>query len=406
MKKNNFLLLFLVFLLFIFSDIKAQDEFELVESVPLETKLTESTLPRTIDVWLKMIREARTSIDIEIFYFANKEGEPLEEVLTAIKDAAKRNVTVRIIVDSSFYSNNDQSVDELAGIENIEIRKIPLGNLAGGIMHAKYFVVDNENVFIGSPNMDWRSLIHIHEIGARVKNKDLARTFQELFETDWKLCEGNYYGLINMSVNFFVNSSNPVTIESDIFGKLSLYPAFSPPKINMAGLSSEEDELLKIIGNADERLFIQIYSYSPRVKKENTFYKIDSALRNAAGRGVEVKIIMPDWAMRESSEEFIKDLSLTNNISIKIISIPPHSSGFIPFSRVDHSKYFIADKNISWISTSNWECGYFNNSRNATLIIDNIKINEELNRVFDRSWESEYSQFIDVNKKYEPVKRN
>jgi len=407
MRKNVFLLLLFTFLYITFSSLKAQDEFELVESVPVETNLEESNLPEALDVWLKMIKDAKVTIDIETFYFANKAGEPLEKIFTAIRDAANKGVQIRIIVDSNFYSNNDKSIDELEGIQNITIRKIPVSNISGGVMHAKYFIVDNENLFLGSQNLDWRALKHIHEIGARVKNKDIARTFHELFETDWKLCEGSYYGLINQAVNyFFVNSDNPVSINSNEYGKIILYPAFSPPKINMTGLSWEEDELLRIIGNAKERLLIQIYSYSPKVKKESNYFKIDSALRSAAEKGVEIRIIFPDWAIRESSVDFIKDLSLVKNIKIKIISIPQHSSGFIPYSRVDHSKYFTADKNISWISTSNWEWSYFNNSRNATLIIDNIKVNDELSQVFNRVWESPYAEFVDVDKKYEPVKRN
>jgi len=406
MRKNVFLFLLFIFILITPSGINAQDELELVESTPHETKLEESNLLRTLDVWLKMIKEAKTSIDIETFYFSNKAGEPLENILTELKDAASRGVQVRIIVDSNFYSNNDKSVDELGEVKNILIKKIPVGNISGGVMHAKYFIVDNENLFLGSQNMDWRALIHIHEIGVRVKNKDLARTFHELFETDWKLCDGNYYGLANQAVNYFVNSDTPVTLNSNEYGKIILYPAFSPPKININGLSSEEDELMKIISNTKERLFIQVYSYSPKVKKESIYFKIDSALRSAAEKGVEIKIIFPDWAIRESSIDFIKDLSLVKNIKIKFISIPQHSSGFIPYSRVDHSKYFIADKNISWISTSNWEWGYFNTSRNATLIIDNNKVNDELSKVFDMVWESPYSNFVDVDKKYEPVKRN
>jgi len=384
------------------------DEIEIVESIPFETSLEKSDLPRTLDVWLKMINDAKESIDIEMFYFADEKNQPLEQIMFAIKNAAAKGVKVRIIVDSNFYTNNnDTSIDGLEGITNIEIKKIPFGNLAGGVMHAKYFIVDNENLFIGSQNMDWRALIHIHEIGMRVKNKDLARTFHELFETDWKLCDNNLYGLNNMSVNYFVNSENPVTINSDKFGKVIIYPAFSPPGLNMSGLNSEEEELIKIIDNSKKRLSIQMYSYSPKAKNESKYYdRIDKALRAAAERGVEIKIIFPDWAIRDIATDFIKELSKVENIKIKFSSIPEYSGGFIPYARVDHCKFFISDNNISWISTSNWEWSYFNNCRNATLILDNEKINSELNQVFLRNWESEYVNDVDVNKEYKPVKRN
>lgn len=385
------------------------DEIEIVESVPLETSLESSDLPLTYDVWLKMINDAKQSIDIETFYFANKKDEPLDEIISAIKNAAEnRNVKVRIIIDSNFYTNNNErSIDELAGISNIEIKKIPFSNLAGGVMHAKYFIVDNESIFLGSQNMDWRALIHIHEIGVRIKNKEIVSTFAELFETDWKLCDHNFYGIMNMAVHKFVTSENPVIFYSEKYGEVKMYPAFSPPTLNMPGLSSEEDELIKIIDNSKKSLSIQMYSYSPKAKNGNNYYdKIDKSIRAAADRGVNVRIIFPDWAIKEVATDFIKDLSKVKNIQIRFISIPQFSGGYIPYARVDHSKYFISDEDISWLSTSNWEWSYFSSCRNATMIIENKKINEQLGKVFDRSWDSNLVSDVDVNKDYKPVKRN
>lgn len=405
MRKISSAIILLIFFQFTTEVIKAQDEFELAESVPAETILGQMNIPRTGDVWLKMINEAKESIDIEMFYFANEKGQPLEEILSALKTAAGRGVQIRIIVDSGFYANNnDKSVDELEGIQNISIRKIPMGRIAGGIMHAKYFIVDNENLFIGSQNMDWRALIHIHEIGARVKNKDLAKSFSEVFTTDWEYCGEVFSNQVYVGYN---NSSNPVTINSTKYGKIILYPAFSPVKINFPGMNSEEEELLKIIKNTKDSLLIQMYSYSPKAKNAKNYYDtIDIAIRDAASRGIKIKIIFSDWAIRDLATDFIKSLSAVPGIQIKFSSIPQYSGGFIPYSRVEHCKYFIADNNISWISTSNWEWGYFYNSRNATLIIDNIKINSDLNGIFQADWYGPYTYFVDINKKYESVKRN
>lgn len=381
----------------------AQDEFELVESVPVETELETSDLKRTFEVWKEMIRDAKSSISIETFYFADEKDQPLNEIISELKIAAGRGVVIRIIVDSSFYSRNDKSVDSLEGYENISIRKIPLGNIAGGVMHAKYFITDNENVFLGSQNFDWRALIHIHEIGVRIKNKLLAETFSELFEYDWKLCEGIIPVFENKNN---VNSSGLISINSAKYGLIKIYPAFSPPQLLSDNMNSEETELAKILENTKEKLLIQIYSFSPSTKTEGFSYlRIDSLLRNAASNGVKIKMIIPDWALREKSTDFLKELSKVNNIEIKIISIPEYSGGFIPYSRVDHCKYFVSDNEISWISTSNWELSYFQNSRNATLIIENNKVNKELESVFYRCWDSPYTAVIDVNKVYEPVKR-
>lgn len=408
--KNNTLRIFrltsfavLILILFSVRGIFAQDEFELAESVPVETSFENTDLKLTAEVWEKMIKNAAESIDIETFYFADEKDEPMENVLKEIINASIRGVKIRIIVDSGFYAGSDKSVDKLENFENITIRKIPFSNLAGGVMHAKYFIVDRENVFVGSQNFDWRALKHIHETGARIKNKRLAMTFSELFEFDWNLCEGVR---TERAYSDVVNSENKIKINTADYGEILLYPAFSPSGLTIPDVNSEETELLKIISETKQSLFIQVYSYSSKLKKDNNYLKIDSALRNAAQRGVEIKIIFPDWAVRENTIDFIKDLSTVKNIQIKFSSIPEFSKGFIPYARVEHCKYFISDSSISWISTSNWEWSYFNASRNATLIIENKKINEELKKMFYRSWDSKYTEFVDVNKNYTPVRKN
>lgn len=383
----------------------AQDEFLLVESVPAETVLENSGLPRTADVWNEAFINAKSSIDIETFYFADQPGKPLEKIINTLKESASRGVKIRIIVDSSFYANNDKSVDLLENTENIKIRKIPMRNIAGGVMHAKFFVVDGEYVFLGSQNFDWRALMHIHEIGALVRNKRLAGTFSAIFQTDWDLCEHNMQGLLNTRLNSFVNSENPVLLSDEVYGEMEIYPAVSPPDHSMQGLDSELSELLRIINSAEISLNIQVYSYS-KGREEPDFTAVDDALRNAGKRGVKVRMILPDWAMRKTTQKGIKELSTAENVQVRISSIPLYSEGFIPYARVDHCKYFTADQTTSWISTTNWEESYFKRSRNISLIVKGREVNNRLNEVFERSWDSPYAAPVDVNREYEEVKRN
>lgn len=383
----------------------SQESFKLAESIPEETVLNSSKLENTFDVWMELIENAQRSIDIETFYFADKDSTTFNKFVASLKAASIRGIKIRIIVDSSFYASNDKSVDALEGIENIEIRKIPMRNISGGVMHAKFFIVDGESVFAGSQNFDWRALMHIHEIGAVIKNRRLAETFIEIFEADWKLCEGNLYGFSNMKMNSLVNRENPVKLNDREFGEIEIYPAVSPFGYVVEGLNFELEELLRIINSSKERLKIQIYSYSTKDRSSEGFFAIDSALKNAAARGVKIRMLLPDWATKPGATDAIKDLSKVHNISIKISSIPLHSSGFIPYARVDHTKYFVCDNDISWISTTNWERNYFYNSRNVSLVVKNKEVNKWLSDVFGISWDSPYSEFVDVNKQYEEVKR-
>jgi len=401
MYKKLLLLLFFLILpvLQVFPQIK------IVESVPVETVLTESNLARPYDEWLDMINNANRTIDIEVFYFANQPGEPLDDIINALISAGKRGVKIRIIVDKSFVEKNENSIEEIRGKKNISIRKFDIKSITGGVMHSKHFIVDGKEIFLGSQNFDWRALKHIHEMGIRVKDENLAKLFSNIFNMDWKLCAKNDNSTISKLKEKYsvkINRDNPLTINSAEFGKVKIFPTVSPESLAPDGYSDELEELLEIIDNAKSKLRIQVMTYSLK----NDFYKIDRALRNAADRGVDVKIIFADWTIKKASIEDIKSLSQVKNIEIKFSNIPEYSLGYIPYSRVDHSKYLIADDEISRISTSNWEYGYFENTRNMSLIIYNNEINKLLEKVFYNSWNSSLTEKVDPSKEYQAVKRN
>lgn len=378
--------------------------FQIVESVPKETSMERSHLPRTQTVWLDMINNCRSTLDIGMFYIADKKGEALEPVLDAIKNAAARGVKVRVLVDSSFYAGSEKSADELTGINNITVGKISFKNSGGGIMHAKYIIADERDLYTGSANMDWRALDHIHELGIRVKNKKLAKNFEAIFNYDWNNSDIGRNTVKDNLISFdeILNVYNELSIQTKNYGKVTLFPCFSPIGKMPEGFSNERDELVNIINNAKHSLHIQMYSYNTR----DEFTDIDKALRIAAERGVKIKIIFSNWAIRKGATEVIQDLTKVPNIEVKFSAIPEHSGGFIPYARVEHCKYFIADNNISWVSSANWERGYFYGSRNATLVIDNKSVNKALKKVFMADWNSKYTETVDANKTYESVKRN
>lgn len=376
----------------------------LVESVPIETAMEQSALPLAKDVWVEMFSSAEKSIDIEVFYFTNQSGEPMEKVMNSIKDAAARGVKVRVIVDNNFYTKGEKSVDKLENISGIEIRKIPFNKIGGGVMHAKYFVIDGKEIFVGSQNFDWRALKHIHEMGITVRSEKLASDFEKIFEMDWQLALNPDKILLDSLVKSIipeVTKSRSIKLTDKKFGDVSLYAGFSPFNATPEAFMKEENELLNMIDEAKDSICIQVMNYSLK----NKFYDIDNELRAAAERGVKIKILFADWTMKKSTEEDIKSLSKVKNIEIKISTIPEYSGGFIPYARVDHSKYMVVDNRKAMISTSNWEKGYFYDTRDAAIFLTGEKINKSLNEVFERIWNSGLAEYVDINKSYETKKR-
>jgi phosphatidylserine/phosphatidylglycerophosphate/cardiolipin synthase-like enzyme len=158
---------------------------QLVETRPVEAGLGNPKLPAALDTWLELIRGAKRSLDFEEFYLSTWPGEPTEDVLAALGQAAGRGVRVRLLLDARMYRTYPRTADSLAAVGGFEVRLVDFGRLAGGVQHSKFFLVDGDAVFLGSQNFDWRALKHIHELGVLVRDRRVAAEFQRVFEMDW-----------------------------------------------------------------------------------------------------------------------------------------------------------------------------------------------------------------------------
>src|SRR5207237_10065256 len=69
-------------------------------------------------------------------------------------------------------------------------RHLDLRSTTRGILHAKYFVVDDREAFFGSQNFDWRALEHNYELGARVRDPAFVAGLAAIFAADWARAGG------------------------------------------------------------------------------------------------------------------------------------------------------------------------------------------------------------------------
>src|SRR5262245_39881714 len=136
-----------------------------------------------------MIRSAKSTLDLEEYYLSERPGEALSPVLQALGAAAGRGVRVRLLLDSRMHRTYPQPADSLGKITNLSVRVVDYARLAGGVQHSKYMVVDRTEAFVGSQNLDWRSLSHVHELGLRVRLAPVATALEDVFETDWNAAD-------------------------------------------------------------------------------------------------------------------------------------------------------------------------------------------------------------------------
>jgi phosphatidylserine/phosphatidylglycerophosphate/cardiolipin synthase-like enzyme len=391
--------------LFILPSLYAQPvlppDLELVESIPIGTILDNADIRNAHDVWVEMIRHAQHSLDIEQFYIASEPNEPMQDVLDAICAAAERGVNVRILADARMYKTYPESVDTLGKHHNIETRRIDFGKLTGGIQHAKYFLVDGVETYVGSQNFDWRSLKHIHELGFRIHNKQLTAMYEDVFAFDWELASGNN-NTKNLHPAFSQAYSLPIRIAVQNGDTASIIPTFSPIRYIPDSTLWDETALVHLIDEARHTLTLQFLTYSPLERRGEKYTAIDDAIRRAAQRGVKVKMIVADWEKSSPAVRALKELSALPNIETAFTAIPEWSGGYVSFARVEHCKFVVADTTTFWLGTSNCEKNYFYASRNLGIVGTSTLLATQLSNIFYKSWNSPYKEFVTPNGTYFP----
>jgi phosphatidylserine/phosphatidylglycerophosphate/cardiolipin synthase-like enzyme len=277
--------------------------------------------------------------------------------------------------------------------------------VGGGIQHSKFFLVDGREVFVGSQNFDWRSLTQVHEVGLRIKSDRAAADFSRVFEADWAIAGGgDPKKLFSKKARKAVTSASPEA--ALLNGSTVTYSlAFGPAGFIPKGFDAEIDEMLAIIKAAKKTLNGQVMTYALTEHGEKRWADLDTAFRHAAAQGVKVQLVFADWGMGGKADRDIKALAKTDNISIKISSLPQKSTGFIPFARVEHCKYLTADGEFSFVTTSNWGPGYFLTTRGAAVIINGAAGASVLEDIFSKTWNGPYVQPVDPLKDYQPVKK-
>jgi phosphatidylserine/phosphatidylglycerophosphate/cardiolipin synthase-like enzyme len=376
-------------------------DIEIVESIPVGTSLDNPEIRNTQGVWLEMIGQASKTLDLEEYYISNEPGKQLEAVLAAIESAAGRGVKVRVMVDARMYKTYPESVDRLAQRRNIEVRRIDFGVIAGGMQHAKYFIVDGKEVFVGSQNCDWRSLEHIHELGLRINDSQIAAAYADIFDLDWQLAS-----LTPEAIKTFAFTKKtyrtPIHVAGSEGEVAVLFPTFSPLNYIPDPSLWDEKALVDLIDGSQRSLTLQFLTYSRADRQAGRYAAIDDAVRRAAKRGVKVRMIVSDWEKGSPEVSALKDLANVPNIEVAFTVIPEWSGGYIPFARVEHCKYVVADDAKFWLGTSNCEKSYFYNTRNMGIVCASPKLAGTLSKIFLKSWNSPYKELITQTGIYEP----
>ena len=228
-----------------------------------------------------------------------------------------------------------------------------------------------------------------------------------------------------LAVQWMELAADPVvTPEPDFAGQTSLFElpsyavttpegdvvhgllAASPRRALPAGVPWDLPMLVDLIDSARDSVHLQLLSYGVTDREGRLFEELDSALRRAAARRVEVRIILSNWSKSKYKLPWIKSLAVLPHLEVRFTNIPDYSKGFVPFARVEHAKYLTVDGKGLWIGTSNWSRDYFHNSRNISLFFLGQGAPTLPDRFFNQSWHSQYAEVVEPAGQYEPPRRN
>jgi phospholipase D3/4 len=166
----------------------------LVESIPKGMEELRDTpgVQYTEDVLACLTSAAQSTIDLTAMYWAllpdpksdDEKGFTAAQLEAMgagagrtlyqnLREAARRGVRIRIL-QSPGFSGQEQESETLQREfpDRVSIYSIDMGKWYGGsgIMHQKIWIFDGRDIYLGSANMDWKSLTQVKEMGAAVEN--------------------------------------------------------------------------------------------------------------------------------------------------------------------------------------------------------------------------------------------
>ncbi|MEQ2242963.1 hypothetical protein ILYODFUR_002205 [Ilyodon furcidens] len=389
----------------------------LVESIPEGLEFNSSTTnPSIFQAWINLMSEARSSVDIASFYWTltNEDTgtqEPTasqgEEVLKRLAELSGK-LHVRIAVDTQ--EGKPQADLKLLNDSGADVRTVNMRALTSGVLHTKFWVIDKKHIYIGSANMDWRSLTQVKELGAVVYNCScLASDLEKIFEAYWFVAETESIpSPWPSSFSTLYNKDTPLQLPLNSTPS-SVYLSSSPPSFCAEGRTQDLQSILSVMEDAEKFIYIAVMNYLPTTEfshPKRYWADIDTQLRRSAyEKKVHVRLLISCWQHSPPVMlPFLKSLASVHDfrnkldIQVRLFVVPADpSQKEIPFARVNHNKYMVTDK-VAYIGTSNWSGDYFLSTAGSALIVNqtgsgspNPTVQSQLKAVFERDWHSAYS---------------
>ncbi|WP_026584072.1 cardiolipin synthase [Bacillus sp. J33] len=295
----------------------------------------------TFNEMKKKLREAEKFIHMEYYIFrSDRLGK---EIINILIDKAKQGVEVLFIFDAA--GSMGISLEDLQSMEESGIKALPFSPLKYGFFnqkfnfrnHRKIVVIDGKAGFVGGLNIGVEYLGEDERIGFwrdthMLLKGEAVYTLHTVFLLDWE------YVSKEEVLEKFRNVKYP--IEDDVLDGAVQVVASGPD--TQQGIMS--DLYYSMISCATQSIWIATPYFVPDES-------IRTALRIAAAKGVEVRILVPEindsFLTQYASRSYFPELL---RYGVEIYS---YKKGFL------HQKIIIVDGNLASIGTANMDMRSF-----------------------------------------------
>ncbi|MBN2537811.1 hypothetical protein JXB37_05995 [candidate division WOR-3 bacterium] len=373
----------------------ADPAVRVVETGPPGSDLDSPDIPEAIEVLPALFAEAESTVDIAqmymLYYPPTSRGALLYRLYDAIAAAASRGVRVRVLLDSTVLEVNPGKthtrmpamLEELPGVEARACDLRPFSDYSDCMMHAKYLVVDGRVAFVGSHNWSYGAMADNRELSLEVRDAMLAGDLARVFETDWRAAGGDTAAV------------SPGPAREPGCGLVEVAPArlrFGRPDLLAA--------LCELANSARRSLDIEVNSLSTRVDfgPDDRFLAVDSLLRQAAGRGARVRLLVDRWACDHEPGLFLGFDSL-DGIEVRVADI--RRAGPNPDAGTAHGKLVIADGREALVGTATLSQRQLVECRNVGVRVNDEETVRRLAGFFERGWNSSWTVPVSVRRQEE-----
>jgi cardiolipin synthase len=349
------------------------------------------------DVADALIQKINEGVRVELL----QEGQPVGGLVPEAKDIQKK-------IAKAMEAN---SSSQLHGYW-VMTSETPKGKRRFRYNHAKYIVIDEKGVMVGSENYSpsgqpepgstggtrgWQTFIY---------DEQMSRNFLKVFRKDINTSHGDLVTLYSPKIplpkilgrvaDWVESMQNVATrIENRFSWMLSDEPKTLDAD-NVEFLTSPESSmvgLMAFIESAQETLDVELMSFNPMWGKTGEVSPLFNAIVAAAKRGVKIRVLVNDSTVFGGDNDpemkllaMLENVAKENHLPIQaaIADLPKMKVKYI------HNKGALADGYKTLISSINWNQNSVENNRETAISVDSRSINEHYQSIFNWDWQASH----------------